>query len=396
MKDRTTMGIELTDIQRQAVDLVCDAPLGIVTGGAGVGKTVSLRDALDRLDRLGVAYELASPTGKAAKRMTEATGRPARTVHRLLGYDFRNGERGSFDHCAAYPLETDVVIVDEASMLDIRLFDSLLNATPKGARLVLIGDANQLPSVGPGQVLRDLVDGGKVPVVRLDKVHRSAQRSWVNRNAPGIIDGAMPQLEECDDFRFVECGSSSDIARVVRDLVQQDPKAQVLTPQNTGPAGTQALNAALQNLINPQTSPSKWKNDQRELRLGDRVIQTNNNYHLGVFNGEVGHVSGLGDSILTVDYGDREVRYGRGPSTYLSLAYALTIHKQQGSETAHAIVVCHSCHSRMLTRQLLYTAVTRAQQRVTLVGDIKGIKTALERGAKPRNSCLTRRVEAML
>lgn len=383
---------ELDPSQQRAVDLACTAPFAVITGGPGVGKSTCLRVALDRLDASGELYALAAPTGKAAKRLTEATGRPASTLHRLLGIG-HGGARTSDDG----PLDLDAVIVDEASMLDVELAGTLMQSVRASTRIVLVGDANQLPSVGPGRVLGDIVDADMVPIVRLTTVHRAAAQSWVCRNAPRVLVGEALELEARDDFRFFEVDTDRDAARTVADLVDMEPYrgAQVLTPQRTTACGVEALNLALQTKLNPP-GPAEWKIGETVLRVGDRVIQTANNYKIGVFNGEVGTVESAADK-LVVDFGDRRVAYSKLEAVGLDLAYALTVHKSQGSEFPWVVVVVHSAHTYMLTRQLFYTAITRAKKGVVIVGNRKGLEVATSARMPPRRQTgLTERMRAEL
>jgi exodeoxyribonuclease V alpha subunit len=396
-----TAEITLDPSQERAVDLICTAPVGIVTGGPGRGKTTVLRYALDRLDEEGTSYELAAPTGKASRRMFEATGREARTIHRLL--EFRPGTGWQRDRFM--PLDADLVVIDESSMIDVELGAALLDAIGPRTRLILIGDADQLPPVGPGRVFGDLVDAAAVPIVRLDTLHRSARESWIHLNAPRILAGEMPDLALRPDFKFIEIdiapGVLSEVCRLVTDVFPReiDADVQVLIPQRPGLAGIDAANTALQNRINPRKSGDAYlPRDKHELRLGDRVIQTRNDYNIGIFNGEIGDVVDITSSGLLVQF------EGRGVITYtleqagaLQLAYALTVHRAQGSEFPWVIVVCHSTHSYILTRQLIYTAVTRGKRGVILVGDSKGLRTALsDKKPPPRNTALIERMKGEL
>jgi exodeoxyribonuclease V alpha subunit len=393
--------MQLDPSQERAVDLVCAAPLAILTGGPGTGKSTCLRVALDRMDKRGETYALASPTGKAAKRMTEATGRDASTIHRLLEWT-----HWGFTYNADNPLKLDVVIIDESSMLDVELSEALIDALAEHTRLILVGDANQLPSVGPGRILADLVEAGLVPVARLEHVHRAAAESWVCRNAPRVLTGDALELGQTLDFRFFEAEDAVEAARVVGEIATMPDYlgAQVLAPQRTTACGVEALNKQLQTKLNPPRGPaSEWKLGDRVLRAGDRVIQTVNNYKIvsatglpGVFNGEVGEVVHIAEE-LVVDFGDRRVPYSKGHALDLDLAYALTVHKSQGSEFPWVVFVVHSAHTYMLTRQLFYTAITRAKKGVVLVGNKKGLAAATSAKEPPkRNTTLVQRMRALV
>jgi exodeoxyribonuclease V alpha subunit len=403
------MPLELDPSQRAAVDLVMHAPACVITGGPGCGKTTSLRVALDELDAKPAAldvlgnpiprYLLAAPTGKAARRMQEATGRDAMTIHRLLEYG-RLPEGGiGFRRCASFFIEASLVVVDEASMLDVRLARSLLDAiNPRTTRLLLVGDKDQLPSVGPGRVFADVIESGKVPVARLTTLHRSARESWVCTAAREILEGRTPSLDERPDFRFVEVDSLDSARRAVVRLVSEQREGreyQVLGPQRTGGGGTVAICKAIQEAVNPAREGAKvWRRDEFEIREGDRVIQTSNNYDLGIMNGELGLVVSIEASKLVVDFDGRRVEYNALTAQGLELAYALTIHKSQGSEWPWVVVLCHSGHTFMLARQLLYTAITRAKQGVVIVGDRKGVERAIANiDPTKRNTSLVERLK---
>lgn len=380
------MGIELDPSQRAAVDLMLEARLCVITGGPGVGKTTVTRTALDHLDARGVSYALAAPTGKAARRMEEATGREALTIHRLLGY--RPG-RG-WNHDATYPLGHDVIIIDESSMVDVLLGEALFDAVdPARTRLVLVGDADQLPPVGPGNTFADLIRSGRVPVARLTKVHRQAEGSWVIRNAPRINRGEAIPLEPADDFRWTPIEDAAAvvdevvrIAKAARARLPDDEDLQVLAPMRTSPCGVAALNTALQTALNPNAGRKAARiGGGARAWEGDRVIQVRNDYGREVMNGEVGDVVRVANGVVTVRFDGRLVTYDAGDAGALQLAYALTVHKSQGSEFAWVVVVCHSAHAHMLERQLLYTAATRAKRGLMLVGNEAGLKYARRRGA---------------
>lgn len=403
----TTKKFELDPSQRLAVELICSANFGIVTGGPGTGKSFCLQSATVKLAELGQSFALAAPTGKAARRMTEAVNgiQTAQTVHRLLAW-----RRGSFTYSEACPMPHDVVIIDESSMLDIELAADLVRALKPGARLILIGDANQLPSVGPGRLLADLVESGEVPVARLTQVWRTKEGSWVARNAPRVLAGDPLELETFPDFRFFEVDSADDAAQAVQKIVRMPEyaDAQVLSPQRTVACGTTGLNRALQDALNPKGREIQI-GDEQKLRVGDRVIQTKNNYDLDVFNGEVGIVTEyylpldkrplplnpdepLRESVF-VKFDDRVVNYSRGDAASLELAYALTVHKCQGSEFPWIVCIAHSSHTHMLSRQLFYTAITRAKVGVLLVGNRNGIEVATSAKEPPkRNTMLIERM----
>jgi len=381
--------LTLDPSQERAVELVCTARFGVVTGGPGVGKSTCLSVALDRLDARGESYALAAPTGKAARRMAEVTGRHARTVHRLL--DFGPDDRGQlgFRRNAHNPIDEELVVIDEASMLDVELARAVVRAIdPRRTRLILVGDANQLPSVGPGRVFGDIIESGAAPVARLTVLHRAAAQSWICTQAPVILSGSKPDLEDRHDFRWIERASRAEavdalVEAVFRDLPSRGvtpSEIQVLIPQRVGPAGCELVNPRLQALLNPErdADPAGWKvtrskdDEGRTLRLRDRVIQTRNDYDLGVMNGEVGEVVAItneptpctlcggtgatkrGEQTtkctscngtgrigprLTVRYPaddgerDRRVAYDKTDVSSLDLAYALTIHKCVSPDT---------------------------------------------------------------
>jgi exodeoxyribonuclease V alpha subunit len=368
-----TAEITLDETQRAAVEMIRTAPVCVVTGGAGVGKTTCMLEALRAVEMTGDEVELCAPTGKAAKRLSEATRREARTIHRLLGW---NGWQ--FEHDATDPLDADLVIVDEASMVDVELGAALMNALKHGARIAFVGDANQLPSVGPGRMLADLIAGG-VPTVRLTQVHRAAAQSWVCTQSPRVLEGGPIDLADRDDFRWRAYGDDIDDLKslAAHAVALAGQGFQILAPQRPGLVGIHTLNRAAQAQLNPHGRRAfvGGEDDRRELRVGDKAIHKKNDYRLGVFNGETGVVVDVNP--IEVDFGDRVVEYDALAACSLRLAYALTIHSSQGSEWGDVAVVCHSTHTRMLTRQLLYTALTRAKKRVALIGNEKGLRVAL-------------------
>jgi exodeoxyribonuclease V alpha subunit len=396
--EATQITITLDESQQAAVRLMTTESVAIVTGGPGTGKTTCLRHALDVLDAKRWTYALAAPTGKAAKRMHETTGRRAQTIHRLLAY--RPGV--GFTINAHNPIDADIVIVDESSMIDIELGAALLEAiNPGRTHLILIGDSDQLPPVGPGRLFGDLVEAEAVPIARLTTLHRSALDSWIHVNAPRVLKKVEPDLTERHDFRFVEVADAADILRHVRELVTETRSrkvadVQVLIPQRNGSAGIDAANRVLQDALNPRTGARDETFIVRrgsELRAGDRVIQTRNDYGLGVFNGEVGEILTIASGKVLVEYDGNPVEYTLEQAEALQHAYALTVHRAQGSEFPWVIMVCHSTHTRMLTQQLLYTAITRGKRGVILVGDRKGIRAAVsDTRAVKRNTTLIERL----
>ena len=382
--------------QLHAMELIRRARFALITGGPGTGKTTVTSHAIAGFAPTSVL--LAAPTGKAARRMSSASKREATTVHRLLGF------RGfCFDHGPHNPLDADLVIVDEASMLDIQLAAALFGSIGPRTRLMLIGDANQLPSVGPGRVFADLLEHDAIPQARLTNVHRSAAERWVNRNAPRILAGEALELKTTNDFEFVEVNAAVEVPAAVREVVERDREAYVLSPQRTGHAGIYRLNAELQALRNPEALEAGGvgaqclRREHYAMHVGDLVIQNKNDYQRGVTNGEIGTLVSIAGGACVVGFDDRDVAYTNEQAFALELAYALTIHKSQGSEYDHVVVVCHSTHTRMLTRKLLYTAITRTRRKVTIVGDQKGIGTALRTARDDkRNTTLLERLRGEL
>lgn len=337
---------------------------------------------------------LVAPTGKAAKRIAEVTQYEAMTVHRLLGAKPSEGDEGWHFEFGPHNLLThDVIVCDEASMLDAETCHYLLQAVDTHrTRVFFIGDANQLPSVGPGQVFADLINSGRIPVKRLTHVHRAAAKSWVCRNAPFILNGDIDIITSCDDFRFYNIDDPERIARSVVELVTEKmPSAgvkniQVLTPQNAGLIGVESLNKYLQSKINPVAGRHEEfiavrasKGTVYELRANDLVMATENDYHRFVFNGEIGTVLEVDPSTkkMEVAFDGRIVEFDAESVKTLRLAYALTVHKSQGSEWDWVVVVCHGSHDYMWSQQLLYTAVTRAKKGVVIIGDHAGLGAAL-------------------
>jgi exodeoxyribonuclease V alpha subunit len=384
-------GQNLTPKQREAVQTALTTKLCVLTGGPGTGKTTTLRTVIDLLQAQRRRYVLASPTGRAAKRLSEATGVEAKTIHRLLEYSPVGGAQ--FKRNEENPLEADVVVVDEASMLDVFLCNSLLKAVPRSAHMLFVGDADQLPSVGPGNVLHDLIESAAVHTVHLDLIFRQAEGSGIIANAHRINAGEMPRTEGLDDFFLFPRPDPEACAEMVVELVTEriprrfglDRRSiQVLSPTHRGAAGVQALNKALQAALNPPR-PGRAERTWGDtiFRTGDRVMQVRNNYDLDVYNGDVGEVAGIDTEAqtLTVRYdelaGPREIVYDWAYLDELQLAYATSIHKAQGAEYPVVVAPLLQQHAMLLQRNLLYTAVTRAKQVVVLTGDRRAIATAV-------------------
>lgn len=380
----------LDKFQEKAVEMAMESRILCFTGGPGTGKTTTVREIITRLESAGKTIVLAAPTGKAAKRMQEQTGKEASTIHRLLKW---SPNIKAFMVNSSNPIPADAVIVDEVSMVGVPLMASLLDAIQPSTKLILVGDADQLPSIEAGNVLRDIIDSGAVPVVRLTHVYRQSENSWICLNAQRINRGEMVHIdnERSEDFFFYECEESTEVAEKILKLVTKiisqryglDPikDIQVLCPQWRGNIGVHYFNAELQNALNPKAlGKEEWnvKGEGAVLREGDKVIHTKNNYDLGVYNGEVGIVKNISKDELIVDFDDKVVSYDRESVHELILSYALTIHKSQGSEYPCVVIPVHSYNSFMLSRPLLYTAVTRGKRFVFLVGDMKGLKRAIK------------------
>ena len=394
-------GVTLADTQRLAIAQAARDKVLVITGGPGVGKTTIVRAILAMLDRARVRVRLAAPTGRAAKRMSEATGREAVTLHRLLEFD---PKARAFSRRVGRPIEAGAIIVDEASMLDLPLADALLQAVADDARLVLGGDVDQLPSVGPGAVLRDVIASGQVPTVRLTEIFRQAAGSQIVTNAHRIHDGEPPEGASGPDGEFyvVERTSPEAAADAVRDLcTQRIPRRfglaprdiQVLTPMHRGAAGAIALNEMLQRELNPEGAAVT--RGARVLRAGDKVMQLRNDYDREVYNGDVGVIASVAPGEVLVRFDDREVAYDEGDLDELTLAYATSVHKSQGSEYPAVVIPIVTAHFVMLSRNLIYTAVTRGKRLVVLVSDPRAVALALaETRKEDRKTRLAERLRA--
>jgi len=381
----------LSASQAAALEMALQHRLLIVTGGPGVGKTTLLRAVLGILMPKRVKPILCAPTGRAAQRLGEATGLTALTIHRLL--EAGGGAGGSFARNAHRPLEGDLLVVDECSMVDVPLMHALLSAMPPQAHLLLVGDADQLPSVGPGNVLRDLIGSGQVPVARLTEVFRQAGASQIVQAAHRINTGQMPQFgkkgEESDCF-FIERPEPEEISAMLLELVRERiPQrfgfdairdVQVLSPMNRGSLGIRALNELLQNTLNPARADAAGiTRFGTQFRVGDKVLQTENNYDKGVYNGDIGRIARIEeiDQEVVVRYDEREVGYDFGELDELTLAYAITIHKSQGSEFPVVVVPLAMQQYVLLQRNLIYTAITRGKRLVVLVGQKQALGLAV-------------------
>ena len=405
LDDGRAGNIRLSRQQTLAVERVRESPLCIITGGPGVGKTTVLGEIVRRAKRAGLNIAAAAPTGRAAKRMEESTGVKAKTIHRLLIFDPRSGRFGYDD---ANPLPCDLLIVDEASMLDILLALALFRAVAPGTSVLLVGDRDQLPSVGPGRVLADFIASGFFLTTELTEVFRQAAGSRIIRNAHRINRGELPENPprgaELSDFYWIEQDDPDKavelIVKTVCDRIPTrfgfDPVTdiQVLTPMNRGVCGTAALNARLQNELNPGNKPSVRYGD-RYFKLGDKVMQTSNNYELQTFNGDQGIVAGLDEEKkkMTVLFdGDRPVEYAFDELDQLTLSYAITVHKSQGCEFPAVVLPMLSSHFIMLQRNLIYTAVTRARKLLVLIGGKTAVSSAVRNTRlSPRWSLLPER-----
>lgn len=397
--------IQLAPEQAEAVKASVDHGVFVLTGGPGTGKTTVIKGILSVMEQAGCKILLAAPTGRAAKRLAESAGKPALTVHRLLEYT-PNGEGDSFwGRDEDNPLEADAVIVDEASMMDIVLMYNLLKALPLGCRLILVGDVDQLPSVGPGSVLQDIIRSGTMPIVRLENVFRQAELSPIVRNAHRINQGMMPQWEGENDFSFREFATEEETMHYIVDLyahlsrTQTQDSLQVLTPMHKNLCGVENLNNLLQARMNP---PDPEKQEYRGsfllLREGDKVMQIRNNYEKNVFNGDIGRIQSIQGAYVTVDFPDRAegeaVTYEGAEVSDLRLAYAMSVHKSQGSEYGAVIMPLVLSHYILLQRNLFYTAITRAKKQVYLAGSKRALRMAVENDkTRKRYSLLAERLK---
>lgn len=402
--------IKFDEKQRLAIELAVNKGLLILTGGPGTGKTTTVKGIVQLMRNRGLKVCLAAPTGRAAQRMEELIGYEAKTIHRLLEVEYKDGSNTpSFVHDLQHPLDCDAVIVDELSMVDVTLFCALLDALPLHCRLIMVGDRDQLPPVGAGNVLRDMIDSGVINVVTLDRVFRQAMKSKIVTNAHRVVKGEMPVFDNSaeSDFFLLRENSKYLAPKKILDLVTlrlpssygYDPMSdiQVLCPSRKGEVGTQNINAVLQERLNP---PSKEKNEIRYkgyiLREGDRVMQIKNNYDVpwfrmgesgtGVFNGDIGVLTKIdrANDIINVKYDDKEAMYSAENIKELELAYAMTVHKSQGSEFEAVVMPVLAVPQKLAYRNLFYTALTRAKNMLVLIGNEDSIRVMVENDKKSR------------
>ena len=377
-------GIVYDEVQLHAIEEALRSRVMVLTGGPGTGKTTTTQGIIAALKHLGLRILLAAPTGRAAKRMSEATGIEAKTIHRLLEYNPKDGYKRNDEN----PLEGDALIVDECSMIDIILMNNLMKAVPASMRLIMVGDIDQLPSVGAGNVLRDIIESGKIPVIRLTRIFRQAQSSRIVISAHAINQGRFPDISngKDTDFFFIQQEDPEKVAGEIVNLVKNRlPKAyhrkssdiQVLTPMQRGIVGAANLNMALQHALNP--SEVSLNRSGYSFRRGDRVMQLRNNYDKDVFNGDLGFVESvdLEERTLSVNFDDRLVEYDASELDELTLAYATTIHKSQGSEYPIVVIPVLMTHYVMLQRNLIYTGITRARKICVLIGTKKALSYAI-------------------
>ncbi|MDE3056595.1 MAG: ATP-dependent RecD-like DNA helicase [Bacteroidota bacterium] len=389
--------------QRDAILHAVQQPVTILTGGPGTGKTLCVNGIIELADELGIRYLLCAPTGRAAKRLAELSHREAKTIPRLLEYE---PQSGLFRRDAESPLDCNFLIVDEMSMVDIQLFAALLEAVKPESQLVMVGDVDQLPSVGPGQVLRDLIESKKIPTVRLNTIFRQSEQSSIILNSHRLNEGAMPEFGH--DFRLIEEREQEEIQKKVvalcSTILPQNFRydafddIQVLSPMHQSLSGVRELNKALQHALNGHAKVC-WQGSERKFLLGDKVMQTKNNYDKDVFNGDIGRVSGVDkeDGLLLVNFYGRTVDYDFEHLDELTLAYAMTIHKSQGNEFKAVIVPLSTAHYIMLQRNLVYTAVTRAREQLILVGEMKALAIAIRNDdVRERNTMLRQRLVEMV
>lgn len=383
--------IQLAQKQKEAIKACLHHGVLVLTGGPGTGKTTVIKGILSILKAQGLKIRLAAPTGRAAKRLSETTGQKALTIHRLLEANNLAQDDNlqlGFSKDIDDQLDADVIILDEVSMVDIVLMHHFLNAVPDGCRIILVGDTDQLPAVGPGSVLKDIIRSQKIPAIRLDEIFRQAQTSMIIQNAHIINAGRLPDLrKQYSDFVFYELNDDTSITQKIIDLCTKDlphegfdvlKDVQILSPMHRFLCGVENLNLMLQEQLNPKKNQDELKYSSQTFRVGDKVMHIRNNYQKNVFNGDIGFIQDINNEKLTVDYFDHIVTYEKNELNELTLAYASSVHKSQGSEYKVVIIPLSTSHYIMLQRNLLYTAITRAKQKVIIVGSKKALMTAIQ------------------
>lgn len=383
--------IQLAQKQKEAIKACLHHGVLVLTGGPGTGKTTVIKGILSILKAQGLKIRLAAPTGRAAKRLSETTGQKALTIHRLLEANNLAQDDNlqlGFSKDIDDQLDADVIILDEVSMVDIVLMHHFLNAVPDGCRIILVGDTDQLPAVGPGSVLKDIIRSQKIPAIRLDEIFRQAQTSMIIQNAHIINAGRLPDLrKQYSDFVFYELNDDTSITQKILDLCTKDlphegfnvlKDVQVLSPMHRFLCGVENLNLMLQEQLNPKKNQDELKYSSQTFRVGDKVMHIRNNYQKNVFNGDIGFIQDINNEKLTVDYFDHIVTYEKNELNELTLAYASSVHKSQGSEYKVVIIPLSTSHYIMLQRNLLYTAITRAKQKVIIISSKKALMTAVQ------------------
>lgn len=383
--------IQLAQKQKEAIKACLHHGVLVLTGGPGTGKTTVIKGILSILKAQGLKIRLAAPTGRAAKRLSETTGQKALTIHRLLEANNLAQDDNlqlGFSKDIDDQLDADVIILDEVSMVDIVLMHHFLNAVPDGCRIILVGDTDQLPAVGPGSVLKDIIRSQKIPAIRLDEIFRQAQTSMIIQNAHIINAGRLPDIrKQYSDFVFYELNNDTSITQKILDLCTKDlphegfdvlKDVQILSPMHRFLCGVENLNLMLQEQLNPKKNQDELKYSSQTFRVGDKVMHIRNNYQKNVFNGDIGFIQDINNEKLTVDYFDHIVTYEKNELNELTLAYASSVHKSQGSEYKVVIIPLSTSHYIMLQRNLLYTAITRAKQKVIIIGSKKALMTAIQ------------------
>ncbi len=399
--------IHYADLQRKAITEALSGGLLILTGGPGTGKTTTLNAIMELYRQCGMKVLLAAPTGRAAQRMSAVTGRTAQTLHRLLEVEWDKNDNPAFKRNERNLLDCDALIIDELSMVDAVLFESMMRALPLGCRLILVGDSDQLPSVGAGNVLGDLIASGEIPVVQLTEIFRQSLQSLIVTNAHRIVHGAMPEITRTDsDFFFMAYSDRNTVmTKIVELCASRLPHTygyspfediQVLCPGRKGELGVIKMNTALQSALNPhQPGMEEVKTEHGIFRVGDKVMQIKNNYDLlwtkadgtagtGIFNGDIGLISLIDKKagLVYVQFDDKTVEYNTEVLNHLELAYATTVHKSQGNEFNAVIIPMHSVPAQLCYRNLLYTAVTRAKKMLILVGEVGVMKSMIDNDRK--------------